>query len=101
MGSQLIQLAKQILASAEEVDTYLRSHNLPQPSFNVDSPLDLDIRSPPAEKARLSAIEAAIELQDLLMGPTMILRPVVRLAPCLLYAQKSRFPINFSFVVSV
>ena len=30
------------------------------------------------QAARLSAIEASIELQDPLLGPTMILRPMVR-----------------------
>ena len=79
MDSRIVQLAKQILEKTTEVDNYLQSHNLPQPSFKIEAPLDFSIDSTAVEGARRSAIEASTELQDLLIGPTMILRPVVNL----------------------
>ena len=78
MPSRVVELATQILANANKVDGHLRSNNLPQPSFDVDGPLDLKMKPAEIEAARLSAIEASMELQDLLLGPTMLLRPVVR-----------------------
>lgn len=83
MGSKIIQLAQQILSNTEKVSEHLQSHSLPQPSFDINGPLDFDIKIPSVEAARLSAIEASMELQDLLIGPTMILRPVV----CLIFPQ--------------
>ena len=77
MDSRIIELAKQILANTNEVDGYLSCNNLPQPSFNVDGPVDFGIKSAEVEVSRLSAIESTMELQDLLLGPTMLLRPTV------------------------
>lgn len=83
MDSRIVELATRILATTTKVDGHLRSNNLLQPSFDIDGPLDLDIKSPEVEAARISAIEASIELQDLLLGPTMLLRPMVRFASVL------------------
>ena len=77
MDSKIVELAKQILANTNSVDEFLRSHDLPQPSFSVDGPVDFGIDSAEVESLRLSTIEATIELQDLLLGPTMLLRPIV------------------------
>ena len=78
MESRIVQLARKILANTGEVDSYLRTNNLPQPSFEVDGPVDFGAALGSAQQARLSTIEASMELQDLLLGPTMILRPMVR-----------------------
>lgn len=78
MDSRIIQLAKDILANATSVDGYFKSNNLPQPSFDTDGPVDFGIKSVEVEACRIAAIEASIELQDLLLGPKMLLRPVVR-----------------------
>ncbi|KAL2038369.1 hypothetical protein N7G274_009019 [Stereocaulon virgatum] len=76
MDSKIIELAKQILANTNSVDEFLRSNELPQPSFGVDGPVDFGIGSAEVGSLRLSTIEATIELQDLLLGPTMLLRPM-------------------------
>ena len=76
-----MMLAKQILAKVNDVDDYLDSNNLAQPSFDVDGPVDFKIKSAEVEAARIAAIEATMELQDLLLGPTMLLRPIVRATP--------------------
>ena len=78
MGSKLVQLAKQLLSEVNDLDAHMQSHNMAQPTFDVDGPLDFNLQSTSADASRLSAIECAIELHDLLLGPTMILRPVVR-----------------------
>ena len=74
------QLVNIISTNTAKVDEYLASRSLPSPSFHVDAPDDLGI--PPEaieiDDARRAALEASIELQDLLQGPTSLLRPVVR-----------------------
>lgn len=65
------------------MDSYLQSHSYPQPSFAVDAPtqlLPLDANNPDIEEARIAAIEASIELQQLLQGPKSLLSPTVRQA---------------------
>ena len=78
MESKIVQLAKQLLSKVNDLNGHMQSQNIPQPPFDVDGPLDFDLQSTSADASRLSAIECAIELHDLLIGPTMILRPVVR-----------------------
>ena len=77
MASRIVELASQLTSNVDQVNNHLKSHDLPQPSFDVNAPFELELDSPDVEKARISAIEATIELQDLLMGPTMLLRPIV------------------------
>ncbi|KAG8527118.1 uncharacterized protein KY384_008547 [Bacidia gigantensis] len=76
--SRVSQLVCSISSNTATVEAYLESQGLPSPSFNVDAPRDLGI--PPdandIEDARRAALEATIELQDLLQGPTALLRPV-------------------------
>ena len=80
MESRILQLVNQLVHNVDNVNSYLQSNSLPQPSFDLDAPLELGTKSAPdVEAARISAIEATIELQDLLMGPTMLLRPMVRI----------------------
>lgn len=40
--------------------------------------LEFQKDAPEIEKARIAAIEASMELQDLLTGPIQLLRPIVR-----------------------
>ena len=77
MSSRIVELAKQILAKTIEVDSYLTLNGLPQPSFEVNGPLDLRIKSEEVEAIRIAAIEASVELQELLLGPKILIRPVV------------------------
>lgn len=80
--SRIAELASIIASKTAKVDEYLQSHDRPSPSFDVDCPPDLGI--PPdateIEEARMEAIEASIELQELLQGPASLLRPIVRLS---------------------
>ena len=78
METKIVQLARQLLSEVIRLDGHMQSHNMSQPSFDVDGPLDFDLHSSSADASRLSAIESAIELHDLLIGPTLLLRPVVR-----------------------
>lgn len=78
MDSKLVQLAKQLLSNVSELDAHITSHNLPQPTFDIGGPPDYDLKSTSSDANRLSALECAIEIHDLLLGPTMILRPTVR-----------------------
>lgn len=77
MESRIVELAKSILVNTNELDAYLTSNKLPQPSFSIDGPIEFGTNSPGVNRARISAIEATMELQDLLLGPTMLLRPIV------------------------
>ena len=81
MDSRIVELAKQILINVNDVNEFLEANSLAQPSFHVDGPVDFNIKSADVEASRMAAIEATMELQDLLLGPTMLLRPIVRIAP--------------------
>lgn len=78
-STRIAELATSVSTNTAKVDEYLKSHSRPSPSFDVDHPADLGI--PPEaidiDNARKAALEASIELQDLLQGPTSLLRPVV------------------------
>lgn len=69
-------LAQAILANAEKLENYFESNNLPQPSFEEHAPAELPL-SPEMQVVRQQAVDDATELQDLLIGPAMLIRPVV------------------------
>ncbi|KAL9005491.1 MAG: hypothetical protein Q9188_001728 [Gyalolechia gomerana] len=75
--SRIRELASRILSNVDRVDTYLETNNLPQPSFGAEGPAELCIKSKSVEACRIATIEDAIEMQDLLLGPKMLLRPIV------------------------
>ncbi|KAK3310397.1 O-methyltransferase [Chaetomium strumarium] len=77
-ASRIAQLAESVARNTKVLDSYLRDHNLPFPSFEADGPADFGISddAPEVEKARTEAIDAAAELVDLLQGPWVILRPL-------------------------
>ena len=78
-STRIAELAGLIASNTATVDDYLRSHNLPSPSFDVDGPVNLGIPAEAVEieSARVAAVEASMELQDLLQGPNTLLRPNV------------------------
>lgn len=81
--SHIVHLANVISANTAKVNSYLQTHSFPQPSFAVDAPIELlpsDANTPDVEEARTKAIEASIELQQLLQGPRSLLTPPVRKA---------------------
>ncbi|KAI9711576.1 MAG: hypothetical protein M1820_002141 [Bogoriella megaspora] len=67
------------MSNTAKVDEYLRANDKPTPSFDVDAPVDFGIPEDELdiEDARRAAIEAALELQDLLQGATALLRPPI------------------------
>lgn len=75
--SRILELAKAVHANTEKLDAYLNENNLPFPSFEEHGAVDFGIKSQEVEGARVAAMEAAIELHDLLLGPAMLTRPVV------------------------
>ena len=80
MASKIAELSSVIARNTASVDEYIRSHNLPQPSFDVDGPVDLKLPEE-VEEARVAAIDASQELNDLLRGPIALVRPVVSCSP--------------------
>lgn len=77
--SRVAQLSELIATNVAKLEEYWKSHNLLFPSFDVDGPVDMNLSTdaPETEAARITAIEASIELQDLLQGPIISLRPIV------------------------
>ena len=75
--ARILELATQILQDTSKVNDYLTSRGLPQPSFDIDGPTNLNLDSPDANEARMNAIAASIELADLLQGPVGCLRPTL------------------------
>jgi hypothetical protein len=74
--SRIAQLAELVLNNTITFDSYLKENGLPTPSFDVDAP-DIFGISVDVERARVQALEAAMELVDLLQGPIAPLRPLV------------------------
>lgn len=77
--SRIVQLAKSILESSTEIDTYLQENDLPPLSFELKGtgkfgtiPVPADI-----EATRYSALEAGTELVELLRGPTAFFNPAM------------------------
>ena len=103
--TRIIQLADQILQETTKVGNHINSNNIPEPSFGVDGPTNLNLASKGAKTARMTTIGASMQLQDLLHGPIACLRPAVshRQADILVSSQSScikppmrKFQINAS-----
>ena len=80
MASRIAELAAQISSNSQKIDDYLSSNKLPQPSFDEDGPVKLNL-SGEVELARSAVLNATAELQALLQGPDQLLRPIVRCLP--------------------
>lgn len=78
--SRLSDLAANIQRSTATIDAYLKEHNLPEPSFHEDGPVEFGLKSKEAQKALETAKASSLELFDLLQGPAVALRPVVSLS---------------------
>ena len=76
-ASRITELASVVQTNTAKVDEYFREYDLPAPSFDEDGPIDFNINSREIQGARMTAIAASMELQDLLLGPPMNVRPVV------------------------
>ncbi len=75
--SRVAELAALVQSNTDIVDRYLREHDLPSPSFEENGPVNFGIESKDVQDARTMAIDASMELHELLLGPAMCLRPVV------------------------
>lgn len=75
-STRLTDLARTVLQQTSLIEDYFNTNNLPPPSFDEHSPAELPLTAK-LQPARQRAIDAAMELQDLLMGPAMQLRPVL------------------------
>lgn len=78
-ASRIAHLSGLIAVNVAKLEDYLKEKNLPVPSFDVDGPVNMNHSSdaPEIEAARIAAIEASIELSDLLQGPILSLRPIM------------------------
>ena len=74
MTSRISLLASIISVDTAKVNEHLEANDLPSPSFDVDGSVDLKL-PPETEEARMSVLEAPIELGDLLRGLEELLRP--------------------------
>lgn len=77
-SSRIAELASIISINTTKINDYLQTHNLPQPSFDVNGPVQPILAgNSELEDARLRAVEASIELQQLLQGADKLLLPEV------------------------
>lgn len=75
--TRIVQLATNIIKNTTKVDAYLNGMGLPSPSFHEDGPVDFGIKSEGISKARENAIDDSLELHNLLLGPSLTIRPFV------------------------
>jgi len=62
--SHIAGLAAAVAHHTKRVDDYLSEHNLPHPSFDVNSPTDLQL-PPDIEASRIAVLRASQELNDI------------------------------------
>jgi hypothetical protein len=81
--SRIFHLAQVINSQTSVLETCLRSHRLPEPSFTSNSPVEpFAAESSSILEAKKDVIEAAIELRQLLEGPVKLLLPEVNSPHC-------------------
>ena len=88
--SQIEELASAIGNNVGKLSNYLRTNNLPFPSFDSNGPVTLGVQSEDVEQARHATITQCMELLDLLQGPQMCVRPCV--SAFLLYRNLPNLP---------
>lgn len=80
-STRILRLAETILAQTQILNSHIRDHNLQEPSFDEDGPVDaIEPSTPEIQAARTAALEATIELRQLLEGPVKALLPEVPLS---------------------
>ena len=67
-NSRLVELASIISHNTVKIDEYLTANNLPKPSFDITSPIQLTL-SKELQIARDDIVNANTELSELLLGP--------------------------------
>jgi hypothetical protein len=72
--SKLIELTQTITRETEKLDRHIKENHLPEPSFDVDAPLNFPKVSDELKKAREEVMGATKELGELVSGPTESVR---------------------------
>jgi len=76
--SRITELAAIISTNTSKINKYLQINNLPQPSFDINAPIQPIPRDvPEIDEARILVEEASIELQQLIRGVDSLLLPEV------------------------
>jgi hypothetical protein len=65
----MVALAQKITKATEKLETYMKSKNLPMPSFDVDAPADFPSLPEDVQRSRQEIIHATKELGLLAHGP--------------------------------
>lgn len=83
-SSRIQSLATTIAESAQQLRTLLVEHGLDEPSFAAECPPSMNL-PPSMDDARNNLLNAACEIQDLLLDPTDLLRSYATVGrhPCL------------------
>lgn len=70
-SSRILELSSRIAANTTKLDEYLKSNNIPSPSFDIDGPRDTLVpkHETDVEAARVSIIDDTLELRQLVLGP--------------------------------
>jgi hypothetical protein len=76
--ASISELADSIKANANILEEYLKTNNLPPPSFDVNGPTNITIPTNELKvlKARGAVVSAAQELRNLVLGPTAVLMSI-------------------------
>ncbi|KAH8684441.1 putative O-methyltransferase [Tricladium varicosporioides] len=80
LTSRIVELSSIIASNTAKINAYLQENNLPQPSFDAKAPLTVVPEgATDIEEARTAAVEASIELQQLLQGVDSLLTPMINM----------------------
>jgi hypothetical protein len=66
--TRIAELAAVVASHTRQIDDYINTQGLPQPSFDTTGPAELQL-PPQLEQARTIVLQATQELNDLLQGP--------------------------------
>ncbi|KAK3336401.1 S-adenosyl-L-methionine-dependent methyltransferase [Cercophora scortea] len=72
--STMVALAQKIAKQTEKIEAYMKEHNLPMPSFDVDAPADFPKLPADIQNSRQEIIAATRQLAMLVHGPRESLR---------------------------
>lgn len=86
--SKISELATTISTNTEIVNAYLSEHELAQPSFDADGPLNIAIpdHENVVKKAQAKVVSATLELHNLMKGPASALMSIAVSVPRIAFA---------------
>ena len=74
----LTELAARISSSATSIDEYLRSKELPNPSFDIDAPIEFPaLGEQKIQETRGALLDDCLTLFDLILGPADYFRYLI------------------------